>query len=48
MFNEFNRTYDETIRNGSIKSFDAFSYEQYGALQSLIRLALIKTLKEIG
>jgi len=48
MLNEFNRTYDETIQNGSIKSFNAFSNEQNCALQSLIRLALIKTMKEIG
>jgi hypothetical protein len=48
MLNEFNRTYDETIQNGSIKSFDSFSNEQNCALQSLIRIALLKTMKEIG
>jgi hypothetical protein len=47
MLNEFNRTY-ETIQNGSIKSFNSFSNEQNCALQSLIHLALIKTMKEIG
>ncbi|CAF2433544.1 unnamed protein product [Rotaria sp. Silwood2] len=48
MLNEFNRVYNETIQNGSIKSFDSFSNEQNDVLQSLIRLALIKTMKEIG
>lgn len=48
MLIEFNRTYDKTIQNGTIESFDSFSNEQYSILQSLIRLALIKTMKEIG
>ncbi|CAF0905185.1 unnamed protein product [Rotaria sp. Silwood1] len=48
MLNEFNRIYNETIQSGSITSFDSFSNEQNYVLQSLIRLALIKTMKEIG
>jgi len=48
MLNEFNRKYHETIQNGFIKLFDSFSKEEHCALQSFIRLALIKTMKEIG
>jgi hypothetical protein len=48
MLNEFNRTYNEIIQQGSVESFDAFSNEQNCALQALIRLGLIKTMKEIG
>ncbi|CAF1187433.1 unnamed protein product [Rotaria sordida] len=48
MLNEFTRIYNETIQNGSIKSFDSFSNEQNYVLQSLIRLSLIKTMKETG
>ena len=48
MLNEFNQTYNETIRHGSIKLFDSFSQKEYSALQALIRLALMTTMKEIG
>jgi hypothetical protein len=48
MLNEFNKTYYETIQNGFIKSIDAFSSEQNCAIQALICLALIKTMKEIA
>ncbi|CAF3333966.1 unnamed protein product [Rotaria socialis] len=49
MLNEFNRVYLETIQNGStIKTSESFSNEQNNAVQSLIRLALMKTMKEIG
>ncbi|CAF4196032.1 unnamed protein product [Adineta steineri] len=48
MLNEFNSSYNETIQNGSIQSFDSFSNIQNQAMQSIIRLALIKTMKETG
>jgi hypothetical protein len=48
MLNEFNRTYNETIQNGFIQSFDSFSNEQNSAIQAIIRLALMKTIKEIA
>jgi hypothetical protein len=48
MLNEFNQTYHQTIQNGSIKTLDSFPMEELNALQSFIRLALIKTMREIG
>ena len=48
MLNEFNRTYHETIQIGLLKSLDCFPQREYDALQSLIRLALIQTMKETG
>ena len=48
MLNEFNQTYHQTIQNGSIKTLDSFSMEEHNVLQSFIRLALIKTMREIG
>lgn len=48
MLNEFNRSYRETIQNGSIKSCESLSNEQNDALRLLIRLSLIKTMKETG
>jgi hypothetical protein len=47
MLNEFNKAYNETIQNGSIETLDLFSEKQNHMIQALIRLALIKTLKEI-
>jgi hypothetical protein len=47
MLNEFNKAYNETIQNGSIQTLDLFSEKHNHMIQALIRLALIKTLKEI-
>ena len=48
MLNEFNRSYNQIIQNESIQLYDSFSNEQNFALQSLIRLALMKTRKVVN
>ena len=48
MLNEFDATYNEVVRTGSVKSFDTMSNEQMRSIYCLIRLALIRTMNEIS
>ncbi|CAF0734991.1 unnamed protein product [Adineta ricciae] len=48
MLNEFNRTYHETCQKGSTAMCEIIPDEQNCAVQALIRLALIRTMREIA